>query len=149
MEALRVLMRRHLVGAWRHRWIGVVFAWLICGAGWLFVLTVPNQYEASARLYVDADAVLTPLLRGLAVDNTVSNQLDILQRTLLSRPNLENLVSKTDLELSVNSPVDLERLVSSLSTDIKINPQTRSLFTITYRSTSAKLSYDVVQAILT
>ncbi len=55
------------------------------------------MYEANARLYVDADAVLTPLLKGLALDNKPDNQLELLQRTLLSRPNLEKLISKTDL----------------------------------------------------
>ena len=57
-------------------------------------MRIPNQYEASARLYVNADAILTPLLRGLAVDASLNNQLDVLQRTLLSRPNLEKLISQ-------------------------------------------------------
>ena len=67
MHALRVLLRKNLVGAWRHRWPAVLFTWLICAVGWAFTFSIPNQYEASARLYVDADAVLTPLLRA-AVD---------------------------------------------------------------------------------
>ena len=36
-----------------------------------------------------------------------------------------------------------------LATDIKITPQTRNLFTITYRNNSPKLAFDVVQTILT
>ena len=65
---------------------------------------IPNQFESSARLYVDADAILTPLLRGIAAESAPTTQLEILQRTLLSRPNLEKLISKTDLDLTVNSP---------------------------------------------
>ncbi len=72
--------------------------------GWVGVYLVPNQFESSARLYVDADAILTPLLRGLAADSAPTTQLEILQRTLLSRPNLEKLISKTDLDLTINSP---------------------------------------------
>jgi hypothetical protein len=108
----------------------------------------PNKYEASARLYVDADAVLTPLLRGLAVDNTLAGQLDVLQRTLLSRPNLEKLVSKTDLGLSIKNAADLEHMVDRLANEIRINPQTHNLFTIVYRNTSSRLAYDVVQTVL-
>ena len=122
---------------------------MVCGAGWAFVYTIPNSYEASARLYVDADAILTPLLRGLAVDNSLGSQLDVLQRTLLSRPNLEKLVSNTDLDLSITGPADLEAMVATLGTAIKITPQTRNLFTITYRNTNPKLAFDVVQTILT
>ncbi len=148
MSDLRALVRRHLVGAWRHRWLAIAAMWGLCVAGWVASAFVPNSYEANARLYVDADAVLTPLLKGLALDNSVGNQLEVLQRTLLSRPNLERLVSKTDLELSVRGPADLERLVGRLATDIKVVAQTRNLFTITYRNTSPRVAYDVVQTIL-
>src|SRR4051812_38901598 len=94
-------LRRHRAVAWRHRWVILAFSWLICIAGWVGVQFMPNMYEASARLYIDADAVLTPLLRGLALDSTPENQVEVLQKTLLSRPNLEKLISKTDLDLGV------------------------------------------------
>jgi polysaccharide chain length determinant protein (PEP-CTERM system associated) len=149
MQSLRILLRRELIAAWRYRWMALAFSWVICLGGWAYTSFIPNQYEASARLYVDADAVLTPLLRGIAVDSALASQIDVLQRTLLSRPNLEKLVSKTDLDLSISGPNDLEAMVQALAQAIKIVPVTRNLFTITYRNTSPKLAYDVVQAILT
>lgn len=149
MNILLVLVRRVAKAAWRYRWAAVALSWLVCGAGWAYVYTIPNSYEASARLYVDADAVLTPLLRGLALDSPLSSQLDVLQRTLLSRPNLEKLVSNTDLDLSITGPADLEALTSGLATQVHINPQTRNLFTISYRNTNPKLAFDVVQTMLT
>ena len=63
MDSVRVLLAQYLRAAWRRRWMGLMVAWLVCGVGWVGVYLIPNQYEASARLYVDADAVLTPLLR--------------------------------------------------------------------------------------
>ena len=149
MHALRLLMRREVAAAWRYRWWALALSWVVCLGGWFVAASIPNQYEASARLYVDADAVLTPLLRGLAVDNALSSQLDVLQRTLLSRPNLDKLISKTDLELQVGGAADREGMVASLGSAIRIVPQTRNLFTITYRNTRPKLAYDVVQTILT
>ena len=149
MNAVQAMLRRQVAAAWRHRWAAVAFAWLICLGGWVATTLIPNQYEASARLYVDADAVLTPLLKGLAIDDSISGQLEVLQRTLLSRPNLEKLVSKTDLELSITGPSDLERTVQGLGNSIKIAPQTKNLFTITYRDPQPKLAYDVVNALMT
>jgi polysaccharide chain length determinant protein (PEP-CTERM system associated) len=149
MGTLLIMIRRTLLAAWRYRWVAAAISWLVCGAGWAFVYTIPNQYEASARLYVDADAVLTPLLKGLSIDSSLSSQLDVLQRTLLSRPNLEKLVSNTDLDLTITGPSDLESMVAKLGTEIKITPQTRNLFTITYRNATPKLAFDVVQTILT
>jgi polysaccharide chain length determinant protein (PEP-CTERM system associated) len=149
MDGLRELLIRKARAVWRRRWIALATAWILCLGGWYEVMEIPNQYEANARLYVDADAVLTPLLRGLSLDNSVSGELDVLQRTLLSRPNLEKLIAKTDLELNVTGPADLERMVARLGTEIRVVPQTRNLFTITYRNTSPKTALDVVQGILT
>ena len=149
MGSFRVLFTYYLRAAGRHRWIGVIVKWLVCGSGWLGVYTIPYQFESSARLFVDADAVLTSLLRGLAVDLAPTTQLEILQRTLLSRPNMEKLVSKAGLDLRVSSPSERERLVTQLSSGVKVVPQTRNLFTITYRDQSPKMAHDVVQALLT
>lgn len=149
MDSLRALVAQYVRAAWRRRWLGMVVAWMVCGIGWVYVYTVKNVYESSARLFVDADAVLTPLLRGIAADSAPTTQLEILQRTLLSRPNLEKLISKTDLDLTLNSPSDRERLLARLASDIKVTPQTRNLFTINYRDPSPKLAHDVVQTLLT
>jgi len=149
MESVRTMLFQYLRAAWRRRWLGVVVAWLVCGVGWVGTYTIPNQFESNARLFVDADAILTPLLRGIAADSAPTTQLEILQRTLLSKPNLEKLISKTDLDLTLNGPSDRERLINRLATDIKVIPQTKNLFTISYRDKSPKLAHDVVQTLLT
>ncbi len=149
MDSLRNLITQYLRAAWRRRWTGVIVAWLTCGVGWVGVYTIPNTYESGARLFVDADAILTPLLRGIAADSAPTTQLEILQRTLLSRPNLEKLISKTDLDLTLNGQSDRERLMTRLAVDIKVVPQTKNLFTINYRDKSPKVAHDVVQTLLT
>lgn len=149
MDSLRILVQQYLRAAWRRRWTGVIVAWLVCGVGWVGIYLVPNQFESSARLYVDADAILTPLLKGIAAESSPATQLEILQRTLLSRPNIEKLISKTDLDLTVNSPADRERLITDLASTIHVVPQTKNLFTITYRNSSPKMAHDVVQTLLT
>lgn len=148
MNTLRIVLYRQLTAAWHYRWQAVLFTWLVCALGWAAVFTIPNQFESSARMYVDADAVLTPLLRGLAVDTTNSGQVDMLQRTLLSRPNLDKLISKTNLELELTNLADREAMIDRLSTEIRIVPQTKNLFTITYRNKSPRLAYDVVRTML-
>jgi uncharacterized protein involved in exopolysaccharide biosynthesis len=73
MPQLPDMLRRLLRGVWRRRWIGVGVAWLVCLAGWGGLHLVKDQYRVRARLYVDADAVLTPLLRGVAVDTNATD----------------------------------------------------------------------------
>ena len=148
MHAIKIMVLRQVVSAWHYRWQAVLFTWVVCAVGWAGVFSIPNTYESSARMYVDADAVLTPLLRGLAIDTSSAGQVDTLQRTLLSRPNLDKLISKTDLELELTNLADREQMIDRLANDIRINPQTRNLFTITYRNKSPRLAYDVVRTML-
>ena len=148
MDDLRAEIGRHIDIVLGRKWLAVGLAWLICIAGWIGVSTIPDRYESDARVYIDADAVLTPLLRGLALDNSLAAQIEVLQRTLLSRPNLEKLVSKTDLSLQIRGSSDLERMITGLRTQIAVVPQTNDLFTITYRNSDPHLAYDVVRNIL-
>jgi polysaccharide chain length determinant protein (PEP-CTERM system associated) len=149
MDSVRNMLFTYLRAAWRRRWLGVVVAWLVCCMGWVGTYAIPNQYESNARIFVDADAILTPLLRGIAADSAPTTQLEILQRTLLSKPNLEKLISKTDLDLTLNRPSDRERMINRLANEIKVTPQTKNLFTISYRDPNPKLAHDVVQTLLT
>jgi polysaccharide chain length determinant protein (PEP-CTERM system associated) len=150
MGAIFTLIRRSLKAAWRRRWLGVAIAWVICLGGWLVIHKLPDQYAASARLYVNTDAVLTPLLKGLAVDASPEAQLKVLQGTLVSRPNLETLISKTDLDLTVSGPTQRDALISRLASDIVVKPDTKlNLFSIQYSNSDPKLARDVVQTLLT
>ena len=148
MERWYFLVRLVLASAWRQRWLLVAAAWAVCLAGWIGVYTIPDSYESSGRLYVDTDAILTPLLRGLAIDTATANQLDIMQKTLLSRPNLEKLVAATDLNLSVTDPQQKQQLVLRLGHDIKITADGRNLFTVAYRDRDPRLAQEVVAGIL-
>jgi polysaccharide chain length determinant protein (PEP-CTERM system associated) len=109
---------------------------------------LPNEYEASARVYIDADAVLTPLLRGITAETSMSDQIDLLQHMLLSRPNLERIIAKTDLQLDTHTQTDMEQMVARLEKTIKVNAQTRNIFSIAFRNPDRQLAFDVVQAVL-
>ncbi len=148
MEALRELFGRYGELAWRRRWLAMLTAWLVCIVGWIAVAMLPDQYEANARVFIDADAFLTPLLRGIAVESSLQDELDLLQHMLLSRPNLERIIQKTDLQLLATSPYATEQLVESLGLRIKVVAQTRNIFTIALRDKNRQLAADVVQAML-
>jgi len=148
MEFLRALLQKHLKAAWRRRWIGVAAAWAVCMAGWSVVATLPNQYASKAELFVDTNAILTPLLAGIAVNTSPEGQLQMLQRTLLSRPNVETLISKTNLDLTVIGPLARDALVHRLQGNIHLGQQGGDLFTIAYRNPNPQLAQRVVQTLL-
>ena len=121
---------------WRYKWLSIGLAWGICVIGWPIVALIPPRYESSTRVYVNADQLLTPLLKGISVDDNPLRQVEFLQRTLLSRPNLEQVIHLSDLDLASRAKAsegDKEDLLRRLARDVTITPQTANLMMITYR----------------
>lgn len=149
MHDIILQLRQYAVSGWRHRWKALALAWLVCLGGWAWVYTRPDEYRTSTRIYADADIILSQLLTGIAVDSRPASQVDLLQRTLLSRPNLERVAIRTGLDLRANSPTARERLLTALGSNVRIMGQTQNLFTITYTDTDPRMTHAVVQALLT
>jgi protein tyrosine kinase modulator len=138
-------------GTWRYRWFMVFLACPLCVAGWVYVQLMPDQFEASARVYLDTQSILRPLMKGLTVDTNVRSHIDIMTKTMLSRPNLEKVARMTDLDLKAKTPEQLNDLLDNLSDKINIEevPKTRDLYTIKYNNADPQLAKTVVQSLLT
>ncbi len=140
----------YLRGAWRYRWYIHLICWPICIAGWLFVLYLPDQYEASTRVRVDTDSVLAPLLQGLAVRTDVKQQVRMMTRTLKSRPNLEKVLTMTDYDINLKTPEQQEQAINRLGKQIKISGNAKqNLYTITYSNSDPAQAKRVVESLLT
>jgi polysaccharide chain length determinant protein (PEP-CTERM system associated) len=139
----------HLVMAWRWRWPALALSWAICLGGWIAVALMPNSFQSSARIFVDTDTLLGPLMRGIAVDIDIGRQVDVMQRTLLSRPNLESVLRMADLDITAATAEDRERLLKGLEKNVQIRAQGRNLFQVSYQHQDAELAKRVVQSLLT
>lgn len=124
-----------LVSMWQRRWLGMAAAWAAALLSMLAVtLVVRDRYEASARVFVDTQTVLKPLMSGLAFQPDVDQQVRMLARTLISRPNVERLISSPRAGLQNLSPADREKTIDRLTREIKVLPSgDANLFAITYR----------------
>ncbi len=135
---------------WRKRWIVLATAWIVAVAGWVWVYLLENRYEAQARVFVDTQSLLRPLLSGLAVQPNTEQQVAMMTRTLASRPNLEKVARMTDLDLRAKTPQQQESLYTGLAAAIKLQGTEReNLYTIVYQNTSPDVAKRVVQALLT
>ncbi len=138
-----------LKGMWRHRWPGLAVAWFVAAVGVVVVLAVPDKYEATARIYVDTQSILKPLMSGLAVQPNVEQQVTMLSRTLISRPNIEKLIRMADLDLSSTSKAAQESLIESLAKTLEIKNAGRdNLYTLSYRDVSPDRAKRVVQSLV-
>jgi polysaccharide chain length determinant protein (PEP-CTERM system associated) len=151
MHELYLQLLTHIHGSWRYRWYMMLVAWLICVVGWGYIQQMPDLYEASARVHVDTQSILQPLLRGLAISTNTEQRVNLVTRTLLSRPNLEKLSRMTDLDLLATRPVDKERLLDDLGKDISIetDARERDIYIVSYSDSDPDLAKRVVQSLLT
>ncbi|WP_194713735.1 XrtA system polysaccharide chain length determinant [Noviherbaspirillum soli] len=139
-----------LKGVWKYRWHAVIVAWAIAIAGWVRVYTLPDDYQASARVFVDTQSILKPLMAGMTTLPNVEQQVSIMSRTLLSRPNVEKVMRMVDLDIRAKTPKEKEELLNDLMKQIKIVGTGRDdIYTLSYSDENPRVAKDVVQALLT
>jgi polysaccharide chain length determinant protein (PEP-CTERM system associated) len=149
MQELFQQVMGFLRGMWHRRWIGLAAAWLAAIIGVVVVYRVPEKYEASARVYVDTESLLRPLLAGLAIQPNLDQQVALMSRTLISRPNVEKLVRMADLDLRTTSSADREELVDSITKTIRLEGNVQSnLYVISYRDSNPEQAKKIVQSLL-
>lgn len=146
------ILRQALVvlrATWKHRRLGMLVAWVVGAITAGAILRIPDKYEASARIFVDTQSILKPLMSGLAVQPNVEQQVMMLSRTLISRPNVEKLIRMADLDLALKGKAEQEALIDELTKTLKIQSLGRdNLYTIGYRDTEPAKAQRVVQALV-
>jgi polysaccharide chain length determinant protein (PEP-CTERM system associated) len=149
MKELLDLASTYLRGMWHRRWIGLIAAWLVGIIAVAVALRIPERYEASARVYVDTESLLRPLLAGLAIQPNIDQQVSLISRTLISRPNIEKLIRQADLDLNVRGAAEREELIDRVTKSVRLEGVRGSnLYTIVYRDPNPDRARRVVQSLL-
>ena len=150
MRELYEQLLTYIEGIWRYRWFMMLVAWLVSIVGWGIVYQLPDTYKAEARVHVNTQSILGPLLRGLTISTNPTQRIQLVTRTLLSRPNVEKLARMTDLDLVALTPTDMEELLDELGSEITISStREQDLYTIDYSNSDPQLAKRVVQSLLT
>lgn len=142
-----------LYGIWRNRKVALAVAWGVSILGWLYISQIPNTYESKTRLHFDADTVLSPLMSDLTVNSDIYNRILSLRETLLSLENVENTIKNTNIKnvISPNRELTQEDLafwVDEISGDFLIEPESTTLFSMSYSHENPVIAYGVVQGFL-
>lgn len=157
MSDIILQIKNYIRSAWRFRWPAVILAWVVALTGWGAVFILPDKYESEAKVYVDTESVLRPLLEGLTVQNDMKQRLHLMTRTLLSHENLQKLILQTDLDHLATSQEEREQLIDWLRKTIVIDVnrrpipgtrETENFYTIRYTYSDRFKAQKVVQALL-
>ena len=157
---MREVVELSLAQLWivlHHRYIALVCAIIFCCVGWTVIEFIPDKYQAETKVYLDTQSVLKRLLQGLAVANSSQEQsAQVMQRTLITRPNMQKVILETDLNLTINGPIETEQMVDHLMQTIKISSVSllkgqkggSNLYRISYTDDDPVLAKDVIVVLL-
>lgn len=138
-----------LRGMWHRRWIGVIAAWSVAVVGAVVVARMPDRYEATARVYVDTSSLLKPLLSGLAIQPDIDQQVGMLARTLITRPNIEKLISKADLDAGLASQAAKDKLIDEIMRELRFTTTGRdNVYNVSFRDSDRAHAQRIVQALV-
>ncbi len=133
-------------GVWIKKRYVIISTWLICPIGWAYVASMPDVYQSSARIFVDTNSLLRPLMKGLAIFNNAAEDVNLVARTLLIKPTLEKIAREADLDLGVTTQDEMDDLTDELKKDIKFtSTQNKDNYTIRYTNPNPVLAQKIVQ----
>lgn len=148
LDALLAQAIPHIIGVWRYRLTALLVMTGVVFLTTFYVLTLPSEYVASAKVYVDTKNLLRPLLSGLTVNDDVLSDVQLMTRALKSRPQLETLARQSDLDVFATTPLAYERLITSLGESIDIKADRQNVYEISYRDTSRERAFEVAGNLL-
>lgn len=132
---------------WRWRWLSVAVAWTLALLSAVVVSFVSDRYQANAQVFVDTQTVLKPLMAGLAYQPDIDQQVKMLARTLISRPNIERVITNAGLgRIGMDSQAreaEVTRLMSRIRVEGTGNG---NLYAISYRDTQPEQARLIVEA---
>jgi polysaccharide chain length determinant protein (PEP-CTERM system associated) len=122
---------------------------------------MPNKFEAKARVFVDPTTALRPVIQGIAVEQDLNAELNLVRQSLLSEVQLQKVVDVTGLAPFANSPQQKERVIHDLRERIEIsvagaaapgteqnNQNPSKIYTIRYLDSNRERSLKVVEILL-
>jgi len=142
----------YLKGIWLKRRYLMIATWLICPLGWFAVSQMPDIYKSDARVFADTQSILGPILRGMTVQVNPDVHVNLMVKTLLSRPNLERIARMTDLDVQATTPKQFDAIIKRLKSGIslrKTGGRNQNIYNIGFSDNDPVMARDVVQSVLT
>jgi polysaccharide chain length determinant protein (PEP-CTERM system associated) len=145
------IARNKLLSAWQYRWIGVAAAWVIAVVTVIAVSFVKERFQSTARIHVDTQTVLKPLMRELTAQPDIDQQVRMLARTLITRPMVEKLIGLHDYGFNPKTPQEKELLIDELVSSIKVQAMgggSGNVYTLFYRDVDPVRARQIVEGLI-
>ena len=135
-------------GMLRYRWRALAVAWIVSVMGWVSVHLLPDVYEADARIYVDTENAIRPLLEGIASSSNVLVEVSVVVRELLSRPNLEEVARLIGADIENMSRREVDQIIESLRDRLLVAEEAGNIYVISFSDPDRERAVAVVDALV-
>ncbi|MEK0418028.1 MAG: hypothetical protein RI949_2034 [Pseudomonadota bacterium] len=133
---------------WRHRAWALTWGWGTAIAVAVVVPWLPERYEAKARVQVDTQSSMKPVLAGLSATTDLEKQARVLARMITTSQNLERLLDRSELGLPRATVSEREDTLAHLMSRVKLIPEEAGLYTVSYRDTQPERARRVVEGVV-
>jgi polysaccharide chain length determinant protein (PEP-CTERM system associated) len=148
MDQLLDQLLRYLRAIWLRRFWGLAAAWVVAVVAIPVAMLIPAHYEATARVFVDTESVLKPLMAGLAFQPDTQQQIKILADTLMSRPNVEKLIVLAELDHEEDQNAWVQQITQNVMLTSPTRDRRDNLYTLSYRDTDPARAKRIVDSLL-
>ena len=148
------VLEDQLRGMWRFKWPALIAAWCVALVLWGVIFLIPNKYQASAKIFVDAGTTLSQATKGISLNDNAQDQLDRMNAELLGTPQLRKVANETNLMAGAITAQQQLAVVAALRQNISIVADAKqardapTLYTITYTDPDRARSVQVVDHLL-
>jgi polysaccharide chain length determinant protein (PEP-CTERM system associated) len=111
-----------LLRIWQYRWLILGAAALIFCSAALYILRMPNIYEASAQIYVNKETPVSTAAHGISLVGDNFGSAYVVQKTLLNDQYLKTILTQTDPRTASMDQAALLRAIAALRARIRIDP---------------------------
>jgi polysaccharide chain length determinant protein (PEP-CTERM system associated) len=111
-----------LLRIWQYRWLVLGVAGLIFCSAALYILRMPNVYEASAQIYVNKETPVSTAAHGISLVGDNFGSAYVVQKTLLNDQYLKTILIRTDPRTASMNQAAFLRAISTLRARIRIDP---------------------------
>src|SRR6185295_9615229 len=129
-------------------WLGFFLALTLGAMAALVVIALPDQYQSQARVFINSEAVLKPLLKDSGTDEDSESRLAALrlfQTTLLSDQSVAKLTSTPNIGFDVSSMAGRDHAAGIIRGGVTITEEQEYLFLIQNTDTDPKRAQAVLQ----
>jgi polysaccharide chain length determinant protein (PEP-CTERM system associated) len=149
MQSWKLQLLSLLGGGWQFRWYGLAAAWLVCVLGWAVVALIPDEYQSSAKVYIDTDTLMRPLLKNIVVATDTQQEINVMLKTLMTAPNMERVVRVTNPRADKLTTSQMQDAVANLTQNVSLKALgTKNLFSVGYSDANPIYAQSVAQTLL-